>query len=100
MTEDTRTTRTSRRLRFDEASLPAVQLLAFSLELRKLLQSRGTLTGFMPKSVFQAVPASTCQELVFDTLSPLHADLANRLTLKVHDAEHFEIKIDTTGKKP
>jgi hypothetical protein len=96
----TANSRTSRRYHFDEDSLPAVQLLAFSLELRKLLQSHGSLTCFMPKSVFQAVPASTFQELVFDTLSPLHLDLGNRLSLKVHDAEHFEIMIDTTGKQP
>ena len=91
---------TSHRYHFDEASLPAVQLLAFSLELRKLLQARGQLTGLMPASVFQALPAATFQELVFDTLSPLHPDLEQRLTLKVHHAEHFEIKIDTTGKTP
>jgi len=98
MTPDANSTR--RRYRFDEASLPAVQILAFSLELRKLLQSRGHLTGFMPKTVFQAVPAAAFQELLYDTLSPLHADLEKRLTLKVHDAEHFEIKIDNTGKQP
>ncbi len=91
---------TSQRLRFDEASLPAVQLLAFALELRKRLQSHGPLTGVMPKSVFEAVPAATFQELVFDTLSPLHIDLEKRLTLKVHEADYFQIKIDTTGKKP
>jgi hypothetical protein len=96
MTTDT----TSQRYQFDEASLPAVQLLAFSLELRKLLQARGQLTGLMPKSVFEAVSAATFQELVFDTLSPLHTSLEKRLTLKVHDAEYFEIKIDTTGKQP
>ena len=91
---------TSRRYHFDKDSLPAVQLLAFSLELRKLLQSRGQLTGLIPKSVYEAVPTSTFQELIYDTLSPLHVDLAHRLTLKVHDAAHFEIKIDTKGNEP
>ena len=77
---------------FDRENQPAVQLLAFSLELRKLLRTHSKLIGMIPKSVFQAVPSSTFQELVFDTLSPLYMDLENRLTLKVHDSNCFEIK--------
>ena len=78
---------------FDRDNQPAVQLLAFSLELRKLLRTNSKLIGMIPKSVFQAVPSSSFQELVFDTLSPLYVDLENRLTLKVHESDSFEIKI-------
>jgi len=77
---------------FDQESQPAVQLLAFSLELRKLLVIHGKLIGVIPITVFQAVPSSSFQELIFDTLSPLYIDLENRLTLKVHDSNSFEIK--------
>jgi hypothetical protein len=77
---------------FDQESQPAVQLLAFSLELRKLLVTHGKLIGVIPKTVFQAMPSSSFQELIFDTLSPLYIDLENRLTLKVHDSKCFEIK--------
>lgn len=77
---------------FDQESQPAVQLLAFSLELRKLLVTHGKLIGVIPKTVFQAMPSSSFQELIFDTLSPLYIDLENRLTLKVHDSNFFEIK--------
>ena len=78
---------------FERDNQPAVQLLAFSLELRKLLRTHSKLIGMIPKSVFQAVPSSTFQELVFDTLSPLYMDLENRLTLNVHESDSFEIKI-------
>ena len=77
---------------FDQESQPAVQLLAFSLELRKLLVTHGKLIGVIPKTVFQAMPSSSFQELIFDTLSPLYIDLENRLTFKVHDSNCFEIK--------
>jgi len=77
---------------FDQESQPAVQLLAFSLELRKLLVTHGKLIGVIPKTVFQAMPSSSFQELIFDTLSPLYIDLENRLTLRVHDSKCFEIK--------
>jgi len=77
---------------FDQESQPAVQLLAFSLEIRKLLMIHRKLIGFIPQSVFEAVPSSSFQELIFDTLSPLYLNLENRLTLKVHDNKSFEIK--------
>ncbi len=78
---------------FDQESQPAVQLLAFSLELRKLLRTHSKLIGMIPDSVFSAVPSSSFQELVFDTLSPLYFNLENILTLKIHDSSIFEIKI-------
>ena len=77
---------------FDQESQPAVQLLAFSLELRKLLGTHSKLIGVIPESVFQAVPSSSFQELIFDTLSPLFIDLENRLILKVHHSNSFEIQ--------
>lgn len=78
---------------FDQESQPAVQLLAFSLEIRKLLRKHKKLIGIIPESVFQAVSSSSFQELIFDTLSPLYFNLENRLTIKVHDSNSFEIKI-------
>jgi len=78
---------------FDQESQPAVQLLAFSLELRKLLRTHSKLIGMIPESVFSAVPSSSFQELIFDTLSPLYFNLENILTLKIHDSSIFEIKI-------
>ena len=78
---------------FNQESQPAVQLLAFSLELRKLLRTHSKLIGMIPDSVFSAVPSSSFQELIFDTLSPLYFNLENILTLKVHDSSIFEIKI-------
>ena len=44
---------------FDRENQPAVQLLASSLELRKLLRTNSKLIGMIPKSVFQAVPSSS-----------------------------------------
>ncbi len=78
---------------FDQESQPAVQLLAFSLEIRKLLRKHSKLIGIIPKSVFQEMPSSSFQELIFDTLSPIYFNLENRLNLKVHDSNIFEIKI-------
>ena len=78
---------------FDQESQPAVQLLAFSLELRKLLRIHSKLIGMIPESVFKAVPSSSFQELIFDTLSPIYFNLENILILKIHEINIFEIKI-------
>jgi hypothetical protein len=78
---------------FKTSAEPEIELLAFSLELRKLLKSDVNLIGRIPKSVFQAVSASIFQELIFDTLSPLSDNLDHRLHLEVHSSEFFEIAI-------
>lgn len=77
---------------FDHESQPAVQLLAFSLEIRKSLKRHINLIGVIPESVFQAVPSSSFQELIFDTLSPHYINLEDRLTLRIQDSNIFEIK--------
>jgi hypothetical protein len=78
---------------FKASAEPEIELLAFSLELRKLLKSDHHLIGRIPKSVFQTVSESIFQELIFDTLSPLSERLDDRLQLKVHNSDFFEIAI-------
>ena len=76
---------------FKTSGEPEIELLAFSLELRKLLKSKTNFIGYIPKSVFQVVPTTVFQELIFDTLSPMSDTLDDRLTLEVRNSEFFEI---------
>ena len=76
---------------FKTSGQPEMELLAFSLEVRKLLKSNGNYIGYIPKSVFQVVPTTVFQELIFDTLSPMSGALDDRLTLEVRNSDFFEI---------
>jgi hypothetical protein len=78
---------------FKTSGEPEMELLAFSLEARKLLKSDGNFIGFIPISVFHAVSESVFQEIVFDTLTPVSDELSDRLKLEVRDSEFFEIAI-------
>ena len=80
---------------FKTSGEPEMELLAFSLELRKLLKSKTNFIGYIPKSVFQAVPVNVFQELIYDTLSPLSDKLNDRLRLEIHNSDFFEIATRT-----
>lgn len=78
---------------FEDEGQSAVKLLAFSLELRRLLKENHHLIAYIPSQIYEEVPATSFQELIFDTLSPLYVDLDKRLKLRVHNLPAFEIKL-------
>jgi len=71
-----------------------VELLAFSLDLRAMLQSKHKITGYIPVSVYEKVAPSVFRELIFDTLSTVDSEIEQRLTLKVHNSAYFQIESD------
>ncbi len=79
---------------FQTQGEPEVELLAFSLDLRAMLQSKRKITGCIPVSVYEKVDPSVFRELIFDTLSTVDSEIEKRLTLKVHNSEYFRIESD------
>ena len=79
------------RLTFTAESAPEQQLLAISLVLLDLLRKHARIELRIPDGVHQALPASTYGQLLYDTLAAEHHDLENRLRLRVHASECFEL---------
>lgn len=85
------------RLEFDPHDAPLAQLLAATLAVREALRRHARVHLRVPRQVHDALPASSYAQVLADTLNADHADLAERLTLRVWSEPAFEIRPSDGG---
>lgn len=81
-----------------EADTSAViQLLAFSFEIRKHLIANQRVRATVPKVIFETLPNHIFEELIYDNLLQVCANLRENLEIKVRAIDHFKLEMVLTG---
>ena len=75
----------------DPSSPVEVQLLVFTLVLKKYLLENIKITAVIPKRYYDQLTTQAFEEIVYDSLSQFDLDLARLLSLEVTNDEHFKI---------
>ena len=74
-----------------------IQMLAFSLEIRKHLIANRHVTAFIPKAIFEELPSHIFEELIYDNLLQVCANLHECLDIKVKAITYFSLEITRKG---
>ena len=75
----------------DPSSPVEIQLLVFTLVLKKYLLENIKITAVIPKRYYDQLTTQAFEEIVYDSLSQFDLDLARLLSLEVTNDEHFKI---------
>jgi hypothetical protein len=75
----------------DSRNPAAVQLLALTLEIRRLLRTHDRVQVQIPRSIYEAVSSDEFQEVVSDSLTHWVPRLGARVTLRIQSVDQFEI---------
>jgi hypothetical protein len=74
-----------------------IQMLAFSLEIRKHLISKQRVIATIPKAIFDELPNHIFEELIYDNLLQVSAQLHLCLDIKVKAVDHFSLQTTPLG---
>ena len=74
-----------------------IQMLAFSLEIRKHLIAKQRVTATIPKVIFDELPNHIFEELIYDNLLQVSAHLHAYLDIKVKAVDHFLLQTTPLG---
>jgi hypothetical protein len=75
----------------DPSSPVEIQLLVFTLVLKKYLLENIKITAVIPKRYYDQLTTQAFEEIVYDSLSQFDLDLGRLLSLEVTNDEHFKI---------
>lgn len=75
-----------------------IQMLAFSLEIRKHLIANQRVTATIPKVIFDQLPNHIFEELIYDNLLQVSANLHKCLDIKVKAVDHFLLITNQLGE--
>jgi hypothetical protein len=75
-----------------------IQMLAFSLEIRKYLIANQRVTATIPKVIFDELPNYIFEELIYDNLLQVSANLDACLDIKVKAIDHFLLNTNPPGE--
>lgn len=74
-----------------------IQMLAFSLEIRKHLIANRHVTAVIPKTIFEELPSNIFEELIYDNLLQVCANLHECLDIKVKAIAYLSLEITQIG---
>lgn len=74
-----------------------IQMLAFSLEIRKHLIAKQRVIATIPKVIFDELPNHIFEELIYDNLLQVSAQLHACLDIKVKAVDHFSLQTNPLG---
>ena len=75
----------------DLSSPVEIQLLVFTLVLKKYLLENIKITAVVPKLYYDQLTTQAFEEIVYDSLSQFDLDLARLLSLEVSNDQYFKI---------